>query len=141
MNKKSSIIGFSSCNVHYFLKKDKSSWIKFVILTAHLLTKLKAHYDCSNNSLVNKLNALFKFFFLQIFHCFVDILINSISVECFCVCKHLHIFWIVAVSNCFIFELLVELYMWIHMDIKRKDCKKVVESWQKPFLEQFDYEI
>ena len=31
----------SSSNVPYFLKKGKSSWIKFVILTVHLLIKMK----------------------------------------------------------------------------------------------------
>ena len=31
----------SSSNVPYLLMKSKSSWIKFVILTAHLLTKMK----------------------------------------------------------------------------------------------------
>ena len=31
----------SSSNIPSFLKKGKSSWIKLVILTAHLLTKMK----------------------------------------------------------------------------------------------------
>ena len=31
----------SSTNVPYFFKKGKSSWIKFMILTTHLLTKMK----------------------------------------------------------------------------------------------------
>ena len=31
----------SSSNIPYFLKKGKSSWIKFVILTVHLLIKMK----------------------------------------------------------------------------------------------------
>ena len=132
----------SSPNVPYLSKKDRFSWIKFVILTAHLLTKGKTlsvtlfsllkrtwmtvktlifliknifpqqkgskffYFNkfkplqlitaaVMNDSIVIELNIplLISFY---IFRCFLDILINFVSKDCFSVYHFLYIWFLLS---------------------------------------------
>ena len=56
----SNLQDISSSDVAYFSKKDKSLWIKFVILTAYLPTKIETLSDTSDSKNAHILRATIK---------------------------------------------------------------------------------